>query len=98
MSKRSDTLLLQDINEAISEIRTFTDGLSFEQFYDDAKTRNAVLYSLSIIGEAINKLSSEFLLKNNSFEWHNVISFRNRIIHEYFGVDYALVWNVIINE
>ncbi|MDI1234594.1 MAG: DUF86 domain-containing protein [bacterium] len=95
MSKRSDKLLLEDIIDSINEIQNFTTGLSFEQFSDDIKTMNAVLWSLSTIGEAANKLSTELSQKYNEIDWHHIISFRNRIIHEYFGVDYSLVWDVI---
>ncbi len=97
MSERNDLLLLEDILEAITDIENFTSGFSYEDFAGDKKTFNAVIRSFSIIGEAANKLSAETTVKYNEIEWYKVISFRNRLIHEYFGVDYEMVWEVIKN-
>ena len=90
--------MLQDIKEAISEIQIFIKGENFDSFKSDPKTLNAVLWSLSTIGEAANKLSSDFTSLHLNINWHQIISFRNRIIHEYFGVDYNLVWDIIQNH
>lgn len=64
-------------------------------FLKITKTNLAVLYSLTIIGEASNKLSAKFTLKYNQYDWKIVIAFRNRIVHDYAGVDFNLVWEVI---
>jgi uncharacterized protein with HEPN domain len=54
-----------------------------------------VVRNLEIIGDAVNNLSAEFTLKNNEIEWRKIAAFRNRQIHEYFGVNYEAVWMVI---
>ncbi len=95
MSKRSDFILLQDILEAIKNIDAFTDKMDYNEFSKDNKTNLAVLYSLTVIGEASNKLSTKFTLKYNQYDWRIVVAFRNRIVHDYAGVDFNLVWEVI---
>ena len=95
MSKRSDRLLLEDILESIRYIREYTAGLSYESFHNDRKTFDAIVRNLSIIGEAAGHLSTEFTIKFSEIEWYKVTAFRNRLVHEYFGVDYEAVWEVV---
>ena len=97
MSKRSDKLLLEDIMEAIENINLYTTDFSQEQFLSDQKTKDAVVRNFEIIGEAANKLSEDFSKKNLSIDWKGVIGLRNVLIHDYFGIDYNIVWNIIKN-
>lgn len=94
MSKRSVVLLLQDIQEAIQNILNYTKELSFEDFLDDSKTRDAVVRNFEIIGEAVNKLPKDFLDKNNHIDWPGIIGFRNILVHDYFGIDYEILWKI----
>lgn len=94
MSKRSDKLLLEDILEAIDNINLYTRDFSQEQFLSDQKTKDAVVRNFEIIGEAANKLSEDFTKKNMSIDWKGVIGLRNILIHDYFGIDYNIVWNI----
>jgi uncharacterized protein with HEPN domain len=80
-----------------SDIENFTAGLTYEEFSTDKKTFNAVIRSLTIIGEAANRLSDETTTRHSETEWHKVVAFRNRLVHEYFGIDYEMVWEVIKN-
>ena len=98
MSKRDPTLLLADILLAIGKIKTYTEGLDFDSFMADSKTIDAVERNFEIIGEAANQLPKSLQDANPSIQWHSVISFRNRLIHGYFGVDYQILWYVIQNE
>ena len=97
MSKRSDKLLLEDIMEAIENINLYTTDFSQEQFLSDQKTKDAVVRNFEIIGEAANKLSENFSKKSLSIDWKGVIGLRNVLIHDYFGIDYNIVWNIIKN-
>ena len=94
MPKRSDSILIQDISNSILEVQLFTQGI-YKSFSEDRKTILAVLQSSTIIGEATNALSAEFTLQYNGYHWRNVIGFRNRIVHDFAGVDDNLVWEVI---
>lgn len=94
MSKRSTLLLLQDIQEAIQNILDYTKDLTFQNFLDDSKTKDAVVRNFEIIGEASNKLPSDFLTQNNNIDWAGIIGFRNILVHDYFGIDYEILWKI----
>jgi uncharacterized protein with HEPN domain len=94
MSKRSVLLLLQDIQEAIQNILDYTQDLSFEDFLDDSKTKDAVVRNFEIIGEASNKLPKDFIAKNKVIDWIGMIGFRNILVHDYFGIDYEILWKI----
>lgn len=94
MSKRSTLLLLQDIKEAIQNILDYTKDLTFQNFLDDSKTKDAVVRNFEIIGEASNKLPSDFLTQNNNIDWAGIIGFRNILVHDYFGIDYEILWKI----
>ncbi len=94
MSKRSVLLLLQDIQEAIQNILNYTKDLSFEDFLDDSKTKDAVVRNFEIIGEASNKLPKDFIDTNKNIDWIGMIGFRNILVHDYFGIDYEILWKI----
>ncbi|MBK7443607.1 MAG: DUF86 domain-containing protein [Bacteroidetes bacterium] len=95
MSKREDAVLLKDIIESGDKIFRYTFGMTFEEFYIDEKTVDAVIRNFEIIGEAANRLSDDLKDANSSIDWHKIRGFRNRIVHDYAGVDLSIVWNII---
>ncbi|MBA7514059.1 hypothetical protein ES705_06083 [subsurface metagenome] len=56
---------------------------------------DAVIRNFEIIGEAANKIDPDFRTKNPEIEWTRIRGFRNRIVHDYFGIDYEIIWSVI---
>jgi len=98
MSKRTDKLLLEDIIEAIDNIIEYTANITVEEFMANKITKDAVTRNFEIIGEAANKLSKEFKDINSHIDWQGLIGFRNILIHDYFGVDYNIVWNIKTNH
>jgi len=92
MSKRSPQLLLEDIIESANKILVYTGGLSFEQFLADGRTVDAVIRNFEIIGEAANRLPEEIRDQYPNIDWHRIRGFRNRIVHDYMGIDYKIVW------
>tara|TARA_Y100001933_G_scaffold173910_1_gene172337 strand:+ start:307 stop:534 length:228 start_codon:yes stop_codon:yes gene_type:complete len=56
---------------------------------------DAVARNFEIIGEAANRIDPDFKTSNPQIEWPRIIGFRNRIIHEYFGIDYEIMWTII---
>jgi uncharacterized protein with HEPN domain len=95
MSKRPVDLLLGDISDAIDRIQQYTRGMSFDAFSKDRKSVDAVARNLEIIGEAANRLPEDFKNCHSDIEWHKVVGLRHRIIHEYFGIDLAIVWQIL---
>ena len=98
MSKRASKLYLQDILTAINDIENFTQGISYELFLTDKKTVQAVVRSLEIIGEAANYISNEIKNKNPDIPWEKMTSIRNKVLHEYFGIDEEVIWQTITED
>jgi uncharacterized protein with HEPN domain len=94
MSKRSTDLLIDDILDSGQKILNYTAGLSLEQFTTDSKTVDAVIRNFEIIGEAANRLPEDFKETHPEIDWHRIRGFRNRIVHDYFGIDYSIVWTI----
>jgi uncharacterized protein with HEPN domain len=97
-SHRNERLFIDDINDSIQAIESFVEGLTQEDFKKDRKTFSATIRELEIIGEAVNNISDELKQKYLHVLWQEIKSFRNKIVHEYFGVDFRIVWDVITNE
>jgi uncharacterized protein with HEPN domain len=95
MSERNSELLLEDILEAAHKIINYIENYSYEQFVHDSKTTDAVIRNFEIIGEAANRLPENFKSKNDTIDWQRIRGFRNRIVHDYFGIDYSIVWEII---
>lgn len=98
MSKRSTILLLKDMHESISVIEIFLVGFTQDDFYRDRKTKDAVVRNLEIIGEASNQLNKLFKEENTHVLWREAADLRNRMIHDYSGIDFITVWEIIHEE
>ncbi len=95
MSKRENELLLLDMLDAAKKIRKYTVELDYESFKENDLVIDAVARNFEIIGEAANRVDPEFRANNPRIEWMRLAGFRNRIIHEYFGIDYEIMWTII---
>ncbi|MBN1637806.1 MAG: DUF86 domain-containing protein [Ignavibacteriales bacterium] len=98
MSKREQNLLLQDMLESAIKIKNYIKGVDFEQFKNDDKTVDAVVRNFEIIIEASTRIDSGFKKKHSNIDWKRLKGFRNRVVHHYFGIDYQIVWSIIIND
>ena len=92
---RNYLLFIEDILESINKINRYTKRISFEKFSQDDKTKDAVVRNFEIIGEAAKQLPEEIKNRFPDVEWKSMIDFRNVIIHEYFGIDLDIMWNII---
>ena len=90
MSKRDNLLLILDMLDAAQRIQTYTEGLDFDRFIDDQKTLDAVVRNFEIIGEASTRIHPDFQIQHAQIPWKHLRGYRNRLIHEYFGVDYQI--------
>jgi uncharacterized protein with HEPN domain len=95
MSERDVRLYYADILDSGKAIFEYVNGSSFEEFCRDRKTYSAVIREFEIIGEAVGKLPKQIKQKYRNVEWQDIKDFRNLLIHEYFGVDLEIVWNII---
>ena len=92
-----DEARLRHILDSIEAIETYTEGFGIQQFLKDELVKHAVLSRFTVIGEAANHLSDNLKEKYNDIDWKEVVALRNVIVHEYFIVDYSIVWNIIEN-
>jgi uncharacterized protein with HEPN domain len=95
MSKRDLLLLLDDMFQSALKIKRYTKDHDFESFLSDEKTIDAVVRNFEIIGEVAKRIDPDFKESNPEIEWKRIRGFRNRIVHEYFGIDYEIVWEII---
>jgi uncharacterized protein with HEPN domain len=74
------------------------DGVSKEEFLNDETLKRASVRSLEIIGEAVKKLPDDFRSGYPALDWRAIAGMRDRLIHDYLGVDYDIVWDVVQNK
>jgi uncharacterized protein with HEPN domain len=84
-----------DIIEAIGKIKRYTHGIDREEFSRDEKTFDAVIRNLEVIGEAIKKMPEDIRAKHPLVEWKKIAGLRDIVVHEYFGIDVEIVWDVV---
>ena len=96
--KLGDKIRLMHILDAISEVEKYILGVDFSVFIENSMMRFACLKQLEIIGEASNHISLETKNNFSTIEWSQIIGMRNVFVHEYFGVDSSLVWEIIKND
>jgi len=94
---RTYRMYLEDMNIAMERIAEYIHGFSFSQFKMDYKTVDAVIRNFEVIGEASKNLPKEFKEKYPEVPWNEMYLLRNKISHEYFGVDYEIIWDVALN-
>ena len=85
---------MRDIVDAIEAIEAYSVS-SYDEFLADAKTRDAILYNLIIIGEAANQISAEFQERHDTVPWSSMIGTRNIIVHGYDQVKLQIVWKIL---
>ncbi|MEO6329297.1 MAG: DUF86 domain-containing protein [Ginsengibacter sp.] len=96
--KIPDKIRLRHIIDAIQHIENFSLNKTKEDFYTDLMYRFSVERQLEIIGEAANNISSSLQELHADVPWQKIISFRNFLAHEYFGLDLELVWSIITDS
>jgi uncharacterized protein with HEPN domain len=96
--KRDDTVYLHHILDAIGLIEEYTKGMSEDDFFTNSMAHDAVVRQLEIIGEAARNISDGFRERHSKLPWGKMIGIRNKIIHEYFNVNYAIVWDTVSDD
>jgi uncharacterized protein with HEPN domain len=89
---------LRHIYDECQFVLTVSKDLSEENFLKDETLKRAVVRSLEIIGEATKKIPADIKIKWNTIQWKNMAGMRDRLIHDYMGVNYTIVWDVIKNK
>jgi uncharacterized protein with HEPN domain len=97
-SERDPVLYISDIILSMERVQEYITDLDFQKFKWDYKTVDAVIRNFEIIGEATKNLPSELKEKYPNIPWEEMYRLRNRISHEYFGVDYEIIWDIATNH
>jgi uncharacterized protein with HEPN domain len=99
MPKNRDILLyINDIYFSCEKILSYTENYDFSRFMKDLKTIDAVVLNLEIIGEASKNIPITYRNKHKEIPWKIIIGMRNKIAHEYFGVDETVLWETIKSD
>lgn len=95
---RSPRLFLEDIIDSIETIREFTEGMDFDAFDADRRTKAAVIRYLGVIGEAVKNLPTDLREAYPDVNWHAAASMRDKLIHAYFGASDRVVWDTVTED
>jgi len=98
MSKRDPALLIEDMRAALDKIARYTAGLERAAFIADEKTVDAVVRNLEIVGEASKQIPEDFKALHPLLPWTQMAGLRNRIVHDYAGLDLELIWDIVRNS
>ncbi len=93
--KKDDSVYLRHILDAISRIEEYTRGVEYEDFMDDHLIQDGVIRQIEIIGEATKRLSREIREKHSEIPWKDMAGMRDKLIHDYLGVDIDAVWDTV---
>jgi len=95
---RNTFVYLKDMLIACQKCESFTAEISYELFLNDEKTQYAVIHAIEIIGEASTKIPFLIKKKHTNIPWRTISGMRNKLIHEYFGVNTGVLWETIKND
>ena len=95
---RRDESYLLDILTAARRAISHLDGVQSRTFEESDLLQDAVVRALEVVGEAAGHISTEYRESHPEVPWHKMIGMRNRLIHEYFRVNYAAVWDTVTND
>jgi len=98
MSKEPIEYLKHIRDESLYILSVTGKGITREEFLNDETLKRAVVRSLEIIGEATKKIPADYKIKWNNLKWKEMAGMRDRLIHDYMGVNYSIVWDVIKNK
>ena len=98
--RRDSQLFLKHIRDSINDVENYTRGVTLNSFlvYTNKEKQDAVIRKIEIIGEAVKNLPEDFKQKHPEIAWQKIAGMRNKLIHQYFGVDLELVWEVAKNN
>jgi len=89
---------LQHILDEVEYLLSFSQGLNKDEFFGNETLKRAFTRSLEIIGEATKNLPESFKREYAEIPWRRMAGIRDKLIHQYFGIDYDIVWNIVANE
>ena len=95
MKNKEPIFFLQDIQNSVTKIFKYTTNIDYQEFVSNDMIKDAVERNFEIIGEAVKNLSEDFRNKYPNIPFKQIAGMRDKLIHDYFGVDYEIVWKTI---
>jgi len=95
---KSDTVYMKHILDAANQIQGYVRGMTYETFVTTRLVQDGVIRQFEIIGEAAKNLSDEFRSSHDVLPWRDMAGMRDKLIHQYFGVDLSAVWDSVEND
>jgi len=95
---KKDKIYLHHIYDSIKNIENFLGNLKKEEFEKNTLVQSAVMRQLEIIGEASKKISPDLKKRSDQIPWKDIAGLRDKLIHDYFGVDIPLVWTICLHD
>lgn len=95
---KHDKVYLRHILDEIEFIQRTSANLNYDSFIESETYTRAFSRSIEIIGEAVKNLSTEFRNQSNDIDWKKIAGMRDKLIHQYFSVDYELIWDAVKNK
>jgi uncharacterized protein with HEPN domain len=96
--KNDESVYLQHILDAVFKIESYVKGSNEEAFYKNTLIQDGVIRQIEIIGEAVKRLSSDLKDAHSHIPWQDIAGMRDKLIHDYFGVDIGTVWLTVKND
>lgn len=97
-SKLGDEARIQHIYDAILEVEAYTRNVDIDEFTSNSMMRFACIKQIEIIGEASNHVTKVTQVRFEEIEWRKIIGLRNIVVHEYFGIDFEVIWGIIKSD
>lgn len=93
-----DQNYLKHILDSIAFLEDFINDKNFDEFRSSRAVQNVIIRELEVIGEAAKRLSENFKNKYSEIPWKDISGMRDRLIHDYFKIDYKIVWQVVQDD
>jgi uncharacterized protein with HEPN domain len=95
---RDNSVYLHHILDAIAKVERYTQDVDYEEFLEDSLLQDGVIRQTEIIGEAVRRLSRDLRTKYPHIPWQDIAGMRDKLIHDYFGVDLETVWLTALQD
>ncbi|HNR81580.1 MAG TPA: DUF86 domain-containing protein [Candidatus Pacearchaeota archaeon] len=96
--KRTQKIYIYDIAECVEYVENYMKGVLEGNFLKDHQKQDAVFRRLEIIGEAAKYISTDFWKKYPEVAWRDICGLRDKIVHEYFGIDPRKIWHIVKDD